>query len=57
MNQGQGVNVDWEQVVAALRRRIDGLVYENALLSAAVDQQQARINELGGGGSAGDHSG
>ncbi|WP_424533623.1 hypothetical protein ACOZ38_25140 [Sphaerisporangium viridialbum] len=53
----QDVVVDTDRIVAALRRRIDDLSYENALLSAAVDQQREQINELTGAHSAGDRSG
>ncbi|MDF5756668.1 hypothetical protein [Spongiactinospora sp. TRM90649] len=57
MTQPGDLHVDLTAVVNVLRRRIDALTYENAVLSAAVDQLQARVNEQGGGrGAAGDHS-
>ncbi|MFI6886747.1 hypothetical protein [Streptosporangium canum] len=45
----QDLTVDPQRIIAALRRRIDELTYETALLAAAVDQQQAKIDELTGG--------
>ncbi|WP_433355648.1 hypothetical protein ACQP25_17310 [Microtetraspora malaysiensis] len=51
----QDLVVDQRRVIAALRRRIDELSYENALLSAAVDQQREEIDELRGANGAGDH--
>lgn len=51
----QDLVVDAGRIIAALRARVEELVYENALLSAAVDQQRDEINELRGTGSAGDH--
>ncbi|MER6171370.1 hypothetical protein [Streptosporangium sp. NPDC001681] len=43
------VAVDPQRIIAALRRRIDELIYENAILAAGVDQLQAKIDELTGG--------
>ncbi|MEU1880830.1 hypothetical protein ABZ470_26285 [Streptosporangium sp. NPDC020072] len=44
------------RIIAVLRRRIEDLTYENAVLSAAVDQQRDEINELLREASgAGDH--
>ncbi|MFI6485143.1 hypothetical protein ACIBH1_45045 [Nonomuraea sp. NPDC050663] len=40
-----------EAIIAALRRRIDQLIYENAMLQAAVDQMHAGEE----GSHAGDH--
>ncbi|MFG3438319.1 hypothetical protein ACGF0J_13840 [Nonomuraea sp. NPDC047897] len=51
----QDLVVDTGRLIAALRARVEELVYENALLSAAVDQQRDEINELKGAHSAGDH--
>lgn len=42
------LHVDPGAVVPALRRRIDELMYENAVLAVAVDQLQARVNALSG---------
>ncbi|MGP3921239.1 hypothetical protein [Nonomuraea sp. 10N515B] len=45
-NPHMDVHVDPHAVVAVLRRRIDELTYENAVLAVAVDQLQTRLNEL-----------
>ncbi|MFI6813285.1 hypothetical protein ACIBG7_12775 [Nonomuraea sp. NPDC050328] len=37
------LNVEAEAVIAALRRRIDELSYENVLLALAVDQLQEQV--------------
>ncbi|MBB5081386.1 hypothetical protein [Nonomuraea endophytica] len=39
----QDLNVEAEAVIAALRRRVDELSYENVLLSLAVDQLQQQL--------------
>ncbi|TMR90381.1 fibronectin type III domain-containing protein [Nonomuraea basaltis] len=45
----QDLVVEPSRVIAVLRRRVEELLYENAVLSAAVDQQRDEINELRGG--------
>ncbi|WP_345486023.1 hypothetical protein [Planotetraspora phitsanulokensis] len=47
------MTVDTQRIIAALRRRIDQLSYENAVLSAAVDQQREQIVDLIGDGENG----
>lgn len=42
----QDLSIEAERIIAALRRRLDDVTYENAVLSAAVDQLQARLGEL-----------
>ncbi|WP_164903623.1 hypothetical protein [Nonomuraea polychroma] len=42
------LHVDPNAAVAVLRRRIDELTYENAVLAAAVDQLQHRAKERNG---------
>ncbi|MFC7108071.1 hypothetical protein ACFQQB_51320 [Nonomuraea rubra] len=44
----QDLVVEPARIIAVLRRRIEELTYENAVLSAAVDQQRDEINELRG---------
>ncbi|MFD8529404.1 hypothetical protein ACFV0L_18490 [Streptosporangium canum] len=51
----QDLVVEPARIIAVLRRRIEELTYENAVLSAAVDQQRDEINELRGTSGAGDH--
>ncbi|NRQ31270.1 hypothetical protein HII36_05385 [Nonomuraea sp. NN258] len=51
----QDLVVDTGRIIAALRARVEELVYENALLSAAIDQQRDEINDLKGASRAGDH--
>lgn len=46
--------MDSNAVVEALKRRIGELVYENAVLSAAVDQLQAKLKKRGEAAYAGD---
>ncbi|WP_171074363.1 hypothetical protein [Nonomuraea basaltis] len=43
------LHVDLAAVVAAYRRRCDELMYENALLAAAVEQVQAQPRGEGNG--------
>ncbi|MFI6497187.1 hypothetical protein [Nonomuraea typhae] len=50
----QDFMVDPSRIIAVMRRRIEELTYENAVLSAAVDQQRDEMNELKGVGGAGD---
>lgn len=47
--------VEPARIIAVLRRRIEELTYENAVLSAAVDQQRDEINELRGTSDADNH--
>lgn len=42
----EDLHVDPNAVVAVLRRRIDELTYENAVLAVAVDQLQTQVNAL-----------
>ncbi|WP_171074988.1 hypothetical protein [Nonomuraea basaltis] len=51
------LHVDPGAVVAVLRRRIDELTYENAVLAVAVDQLQAQLKQREGTAHAGDRSG
>ncbi|MEV0379816.1 hypothetical protein [Nonomuraea sp. NPDC050643] len=53
----QDLTVEPARIIAVLRRRVEELLYENAVLSAAVDQQRDEINELRGTSGAGDHPG
>ncbi|MEU7911305.1 hypothetical protein [Microbispora bryophytorum] len=53
----QDLVVEPARVIAVLRRRVEELTYENAVLSAAVDQQREEINALRGASGAGDRSG
>lgn len=54
MADESAVSVGAEAIVAHLRRaygqQIDELTYRNAVLAAAVEQLQARVAELEGGG-------
>ncbi|MGI5292640.1 hypothetical protein ACQEVF_58865 [Nonomuraea polychroma] len=45
----QDLAVEPGRIIAVLRRRVEELAYENAVLSAAVDQLRDEINELKGG--------
>ncbi|MEV1168626.1 hypothetical protein [Nonomuraea sp. NPDC049784] len=53
----QHLVVEPGRIIAALLRRIDELAYDNAVLSAAVDQLHDEINELRGTNGAGDRPG
>ncbi|WP_433444543.1 hypothetical protein [Nonomuraea sp. CA-141351] len=52
----EDLHVDPNAVVAVLRRRIDELTYENAVLAVAVDQLQAQLKQREGTAHAGDRS-
>ncbi|MET7334380.1 hypothetical protein [Nonomuraea sp. NPDC005650] len=41
----EDLHVDPNAVVAVLRRRIDELTYENAVLAVAVDQLQVQLRQ------------
>ncbi|MEV4472797.1 hypothetical protein [Nonomuraea sp. NPDC049504] len=53
----QDLVVEPGRIIAALRRRVEELAYDNAVLSAAVDQLHDEINELKGANGAGDRPG
>ncbi|GAA5046616.1 hypothetical protein [Thermocatellispora tengchongensis] len=53
----QDLVVEPGRIITVLRRRVEELTYENAVLSAAVDQQREEINALRGANGAGDRPG
>ncbi len=53
----QDLIVEPARIIAVLRRRIEELTYENAVLSAAVDQQREEINALRRANGAGNRPG